>query len=133
MELNPEKVTEIFLDCLLEELPEDISTVKIVDGITIKIGFKPEKLKEHEEAIVDFLNQLPSNFHEKEGGGYSFLGACNNRNEEMWTGEHKVMQELFCLGMAIGRVKYCMPREAWGALPGGMPYLVITEKKAENA
>ena len=53
MELNPEKVTEIFIDCLLEESPEDISTVKIVDGITIKVGFKPEKLQEHEETIND--------------------------------------------------------------------------------
>lgn len=129
MELKSEKVTEIFLDCLLEEMPEDLNTVTIVDGITIKVVFDPEKLKKHKKTIVDFLNQLPSNFHEKEGGGYSFLGACNDRNENLWTGEHKVMQELFCLGMAIGRVKYCMPREAWTTLPGGMPYLVITEKK----
>ena len=35
------------------------------------------------------------------------------------------MEDLFCLGIAIGKVQYCLPRETWSLLPGGVPYLMI--------
>jgi hypothetical protein len=35
------------------------------------------------------------------------------------------MDELVCLGLAIGRIAFLMPREMWEMLPGGMPYIVV--------
>ena len=37
------------------------------------------------------------------------------------------MEELFCLGIAIGRVECLIPREMWKILPGGVPYYVICQ------
>ena len=46
-------------------------------------------------------------------------------NYVQWTGFHQTMDELVCLGLAIEKLSYLMPREYWKILPGGMPYLVI--------
>jgi len=35
------------------------------------------------------------------------------------------MEQLVCLGIAIGRVGYNLPKENWDILPGGVPYIVI--------
>ena len=58
------------------------------------------------------------------GGGWSFLQACVDKNGNHW-GEHSNMEELFCLGIAIGKVESLLPRDMWKVLPGGVPYYVI--------
>jgi hypothetical protein len=70
------------------------------------------------------LNELPSSFKKDIGGGWSFLQACETKDGVQW-GEHRNMEQLFVLGMALGKVRYCLPRDLWQVLPGGMPYLVI--------
>jgi len=59
------------------------------------------------------------------GGGWSFLNLCSTKDEKQWTGLHERMEQLICLGMAIGKVSYCCPREMWPSLLGGMPYVRI--------
>jgi hypothetical protein len=71
------------------------------------------------------LLQLPDSFQKDSGGGYSFLEACNNKDGNQWTGLHLRMEQLFSLGIATEQVSYCLPRENWSILPGGMPYLVV--------
>lgn len=71
------------------------------------------------------LDKLPEQFHEATGGGWSFLNACNDRHGNQWTGLHQRMEQLFQLGIALGRVSYCLPREFWSAMPGGVPYIVV--------
>jgi len=79
------------------------------------------------EIFVDSLYQeaLPDEFHTGKGGGWSFLDACNDRNGAQWTSLHRTMDQLVCLGHAIGAVSFCLPREMWKILPGGMPYFVV--------
>jgi len=36
-----------------------------------------------------------------------------------------MLDELFQLGIAIGKVECLLPREMWPTLPGGMPYYVV--------
>lgn len=124
MELLSENVESIFLKCLFKD-GENTDEAIIADGITAKMGFHPDRLKENESNIIDMLQQLPDSFQKSGGGGMSFLNACTDKNGNQWTGMHRMMESLFCLGMAIGKVEYCVPREYWGALPGGMPYLVV--------
>ena|SRR3990167_5404338 len=131
--ITAEKVSEIFKDCLFkdEEMIEGkpiIAPVE-VEGIISRFGFHPDRIKIHAGEIIELLNELPEEFKEKTGGGWSFLNACNDKEGRQW-GEHNNMEQLFSLGIAIGKVKYCMPKEMWSMLPGGMPYLVILKESA---
>jgi len=96
-----------------------------VEGVRSKFGFHPRRIKTHENQIIEFLQELPPQFHKNSGGGWSFLNLCNTKDGEQWTGFHLRMEQLVCLGMAIGKMKYLLPKEVWSALPGGMPYVMI--------
>jgi hypothetical protein len=122
MILSTAAVEKIFVDCLYKddeitegEVPE--GCVK-VEGIEMTVGFHPGRLEEHRDLITMMLAELPEEFKE----GWSFLNACNDRHGNQWTSFHRAMDQLFMLGMAIGKVKCMAPRELWAVLPGGMPY-----------
>lgn len=122
--LNPQRVEEVFMDCLFKEGEDTTNYVK-AEGIMATIGFHPERLDGHREEIEAMLTELPDEFRESGGGGWSFLNACMDRHGNQWTGLHQIMDQLFTLGIAIDKVEYQLPRDLWSALPGGMPYLVI--------
>ncbi len=123
--LDPQRVEAIFLDCLFKE-GEDTSKHIKAEGVIRNVGFHPERLENHKAEIVAMLEELPDEFKESGGGGMSFLNACNDKHGNQWTGLHLRMEQLFQLGVGIGKAKSLMPREMWGALPGGMPYYVVT-------
>lgn len=128
MKLTAENVETIFKDCLYRNIeivvgkpiPEPIT----VEGIVVDVAFHPEKIQVHKEAIIELLMELPATFQRNVGAGWSFLNACETKDRKQW-GEHINVEQLFVLGMAIGKVEYVFPREMWPTLPGGMPYLVI--------
>ncbi|MBU1149024.1 hypothetical protein KKI23_02940 [Patescibacteria group bacterium] len=122
--LTSQKVETIFQDCLFKG-DEDKSDHIKAEGITVNVGFHPGRLESHRAEVEAMLDELPDEFKKSGGGGMSFLQACNDRHGNQWTGLHRIMELLFLLGIAIGKVEYQMPREMWSALPGGMPYLVI--------
>lgn len=122
--LNANEVRDIFLDCLFKE--EEIENGKpikeaiYVDGVMNKVGFCKDRIKENESLITELLDELPKSFKE----GYSFLNLCEDKNGYQW-GEHRNCDELMMLGIAIGKMKYLLPREMWAMLSGGMPYVQI--------
>lgn len=122
MKLTSENVSTIFEMCLCGK---NIDNPIVIEGIVAKYGFDKKQIENNKSDIEDMLSQLPKEFHKGTGGGWSFLGACHNKDGEQWTGMHRSMEQLFCLGIAIGKVEYLLPREMWNVLPGGMPYLVI--------
>ncbi len=124
VELRADKVTAVFEDCLFKD-GEDTSQHVKAEGIIITVGFHPDRLKQHESEIVALLAELPNEFQESGGGGMSFLQACVDRHGNLWTGLHQVMEQLFLLGIASGKVVCPMPRNMWSALPGGMPYYMV--------
>ncbi len=135
--IDPEQVNSAFLDCLYrsEEIvdgkqPDD---AVIVEGILQKFGFHPQRLESHREQVTKWLLALPDQFLESKGGGWSFLNACNDRNDEQWTGLHQRMDQLFSLGIALGLAAYPLPRDMWDVLPGGMPYIIIKDKGFASA
>ena len=123
MKLNSETVREIFLDCLFKE-DKNRDNAIMVTGITFSVGFNPIRLNKHKEDIIQLLDNLKDEFKQESGCGYSFLGACFDKYGNHW-GEHRNVEELFLLGIAIDKVEYLLPRELWMILPGGVPYLVI--------
>lgn len=140
--IDPEQVNKAFLEVLYtdsevkdlgkEETPE---RAVLVEGIMHKFGFHPERLEQKREQVRCWLRALPHQFHAgggEEGGGWSFLQACNQENGLQWTGLHRRMEQLFCLGMGLGLVRCQLPYEVWRALPGGMPYYVIDLDRGEQ-
>jgi hypothetical protein len=128
MNLTSEKVSEIFEDCLFrnEEIVDGKPNLKPIEieGIISKFGFHPLRTESHRAEIIELLNELPEQFRQDKGGGWSFLQACMDKNGHQW-GEHRNMEQLFALGMAIEKVSYAIPKEMWSMLPGNMPYLTI--------
>ncbi len=124
MELNSENVESIFIKSLFVD-GTDTSNAIIVEGIRTNFGFDPDSIELYKEGISSMLDKLSDDFRQSKGGGMSFINACDDRNGVQWTGLHATMEKLFCLGMAIGKVKSLMPRDMWDVLPGGMPYYVI--------
>lgn len=122
--LDPDRVETIFKNCLFLD-GEDTSQYVKAEGITLNVGLHPKRLENHRTEIEAMLDELPDPFKKSIGGGYSFLGACDDRHGNQWTGLHRRMEELFLLGIAIGKVELCAPRSMWNVLPGGMPYYTI--------
>lgn len=128
--LTPARVEEVLADCLFKE-GEDTSIALVVEGIVTKFGLHPERVEQHKGDIKELLSQLPAEFFPESGGGMSFLNACNNREDVQWTGEHRVMEQLFVLGMAAELAVCLLPREVWEALPGSMPYYMVVGEPDE--
>ena len=121
--LNTETVHNTFMNCLFKDgEPTEIHTIG--EGVKLKVGFHPERLKEAEPLIVEMLDGLHDNFKKTGGGGWSFLNMCDDRDGNHW-GDHRTMDELVTLGIATGKIAFLMPRDMWEVLPGGVPYLVV--------
>lgn len=121
-------VNRIFLDSLYK--PSEIndnqppSDCVIVEGVIGKFGFHPGRLESHREEVISILREMDSNFFASSGGGYTFLNLCQDKNGNQW-GEHQNCNELVGLVIGLKLGKYCLPREMWSALPGGVPYIVF--------
>ena len=124
MKLTAENVNSIFMDCLFKEGEPTENLVK-AEGVISTFGFHPGRIKKHTKEIYDMLKQLHKEFQKDSGGGMSFLNACNDKDGNQWTGLHQDMEQLVVLGIAINKVRYCLPRELWSSLPGSMPYFVV--------
>jgi hypothetical protein len=125
MKLTVEAVEAIVRYCLFKE-GEDTTGNVAVEGVIMNIGFHPGRLAEKGEEIRDLLMELPDNFRLKEGSGWSFLNACEDRHGNHW-GEHVNVDALLCLGLASGYAKYLMPRKVWPMFPAGMPYFFVSD------
>ena len=128
--INPNRVEEILVDCLYKSDEVDDETdvpegAVVVQGILSTYGLHPERLESHREEITGMLKELPEQFLQSVGGGWSFLNACQDRNDVQWTGLHVRMEQLFCLGIGLDLAAWATPREMWKSFPGGMPYVVV--------
>lgn len=131
--LTTKKVHDIFMDCLFKD--EEVagrSTEEMLEsgevipasGILNNIGFNASRLNTKREEVKTMLSEFSDDFHVKGGGGMSFLNACNDKDGNQWTGEHKSMEEIFLLGIGLDMVQLA-PRAMWPSLPGCMPYVTI--------
>lgn len=122
--MNASNLDKIFKDCLFKEdelidgkPPGDF--VK-VHGIMQNFGFHPERLKSHSDEIVSMFDDLHPNF--TIGGGWTFLNLCADKDGNQW-GEHRNCEQLVALAIGLNRGAYCLPRDTWDALPGGVPFV----------
>lgn len=125
MNLTAENVQTILFACLYQP-GEDTSGHVKVHGVRGSLGFDPKRLAPNKPIIESLLKQLPVEFMRSGGGGYTFLNGCITKDGEQW-GEQSNVDELICLGLAIGKVSFPIPREMWGHLPGGVPYFTVDD------
>ena len=130
--INSMRVATILVDCLYtnDEIGDGQLPLTMVraGGIINDYAFNPERLEKHRDEIAEMLQNLPLQFRPASvggGGGWSFLNACQDANDVQWTGSHRTMEHLFCLGIALDLVQWTMPKDVWPALPGGMPYVTV--------
>jgi|PlaIllAssembly_1097288.scaffolds.fasta_scaffold00061_23 hypothetical protein len=134
--LDSQKVHEVFMKVLFNDAelvdgkpPADFIRV---DGITQNFGLHPERVAAVHDDVTAFLRELDDRFMESNGGGWSFLQLCNDKDGELWTGDHAIMQELCVLAIATKQGRWCMPRELWPMLPGGVPYVVFNTEVCDE-
>lgn len=123
MKLTPQAVDTLLATCRAKE--GDPGDPVKVEGIVRSLAFNNARIADHAAEIGELLAELPDEFLLTKGGGWTFLNACNDRHGHLWTGEHRTMESLFCLGIAAGKAKWLMPRDMWDVLPGGMPYVAV--------
>lgn len=126
MTLTANHVNEVLRACLFKE-GEATDDMVVAEGIINRFGFHPGRLEAYRDEIAAMLSELPDTFMQSKGGGWSFLNACMRNDGEQWTGMHQTQDELIVLGIAIGKAQYVPDREMWGAMPGGMPYVIIND------
>lgn len=124
MELTSKNVSQVFMDCLFKD-DEDTTKHIVAEGIQTKVGFHPGRLESYRENVKSMLACLPVDFQPGAGGGTTFLNACKDKDGNQWTDLHQVMDQLFQLGIGLKLAKWCMPRDMWSILPGGMPYVTV--------
>lgn len=136
MQLTAENVNKLMIHALPanKELDEaqrktltgggEVPGYVVTQGVMGHFCFNKSRLEEKREDLVSMLKELDDKFFVGKGEGYSFLNACMTKNGRQW-GEHRNIDELICLGIGLGLVKFCMPREMWKVMPGGMPYFQI--------
>lgn len=129
--ISADRVEELVRDCLFTEaeMPgaEPPEPHVYVEGIVNPYAFHPDRLESHRGEVAAMLLALPEPFQQSTGGGWSFLNACQDRNDVQWTGLHQTMGHLFAMGMGLGLAEFQMPRDLWAVLPGGMPYIVVKD------
>mgnify|MGYP000163782152 CR=1 FL=1 len=116
------RIKDLFMSCLFKD-GEPTDKAVMVEGITMNVGFNPDRLAESKEQIRAVAAEIVSDdFIRGKGGGMSFLRLCETRNGDQW-GEHVNCQELMLLCIAAGVANYLLPRAAWDMLPGSVPYV----------
>ncbi len=134
--LTSRRVHEVFLDCLFrddEVTPGKIpDNAVIADGIRTKVAFHNARLASYQDEITKMLLELPEEFTPAGGGGSTFLNACNDRHGRLW-GQHINIDQLVMLGLALGMVRWNLPREMWRNMPGGMPYFTVLVQPLQNS
>lgn len=109
-----------FMDCLFKE-GEDTNNHVEVEGIINMYGLHPQRLEEKRELVMALLAELPKEFKE----GWTFLKLCITKSGEQWTDMHRICEQLVVMSIGLGLMEYCLPREMWSLLPGGVPYIII--------
>jgi hypothetical protein len=123
MKLTIQAVEKIILECLFKKGEDPTNRVEAA-GVLRTFGFHPGRLEFNRAAIKELLDELPEQFQQDKGGGWSFLNACMDKDRNQW-GQHRDIESLLALGIATKQAKILLPKELWSALPGGMPYFAV--------
>lgn len=125
MLISAKRVEELLVHCLYKEneLVDGKPIVPYVptEGIKGQMGLHPDRLLSIKAEVEEMISNLPPEVDTIEG--LSFLGFCEDKEKNQWTGLHKTCDELVMLGNALDLLEYTMPRALWMICPGGVPMI----------
>lgn len=126
------EVEKLIKRCLFEDGANTDSAV-ISEGIVRNFGFNPEELNKPDvqAKLEEIIQLLPVQFHTGGGDGWTFLNLPTTADGTQW-GDQAHAEELLCLAQALGMAGYCLPRDMWNILPGGVPYVWFKNKDVQN-
>ncbi len=113
-------VEETFKKSLYREGESVTETIEI-DGVAHKYAFNVERLKEQKETVEALVAELPAEFKQ----GWTFLNLCMTKDGGQWTGLQLRSEQLMVMAIALDLMKYCLPKNMWFVLPGGVPYVIV--------
>ena len=113
-------VKEAFEGSLYKE-GDNIATAISVEGIVHTYMFNPERLEKMRASILEVVAMLPERFNQ----GYTFLDLCKTKDDELWTDNQFVSEQLVVMSIGLGLMEYCFSRDVWKMLPGGVPYIIV--------
>ena len=58
----------------------------------------------------------------------SFLNLCVDKDGVQWA-EHPTLEKMVAMGIGLKMAAYCLPRDMWNSLPGGVPYVQFDTEK----
>lgn len=115
-----ELTVKAFLDCLFKE-GEDTTDYVLVEGITGMFGLHPQRLEEKREFVTAILAELSTDFKE----GENFFHLFFTKDDEQWTDNPYVGEQLVVMAIGLGLMEYCEPKNKQEFLPGWVRYLMI--------
>lgn len=116
--IDPNRVEALLNECLC-----DAGSGDVIKAVLHDYEVDRSRAQGHRAEIVGMLDQLPDQFMDNGGGGWSFLNLCEDKDGRLWTGLHWTCEKLCVLADALGLLIYPFPREVWSALPGNLPYV----------
>lgn len=121
--LTAVRVRHIYADCYREER----HTVKVakVTAWLCAHTLSDSRLYKYREDVIRMLLSLKPEARVDEKGGMSVAVMTYRGDNTQWTDDMSDIDKLIALGMAMGLLSFCAPRDKWPALPGGLPYVRI--------
>jgi hypothetical protein len=96
-----------------------------ITGWLLRHTFSVRQLQRDREEIIRMLLCMQAGFRTDERGGGSVGAAIVREDGQLWTNDMSDVEKLISVGMALGLVEFCAPRDRWGSLPGGLPYVRV--------
>lgn len=122
--LTDEAVSELEYYCLRDSAESPCDEI-VVKGLVHIWHFARQRVSESRAKIVTLLSELPEEFRVGSGGGLSLRRGQFDRAGNKWAQCTCPVESLVCLGIAAEQARWLGDREAWHALPGGVPYVSI--------
>ena len=116
--LSAERVSEIYKGCLFRS--DDTASEKVyVEGVYKEVVFGSGRLAGREGKIELMLKDLYSAFLRPHGA--SFLMSCIDHRGKIWTDDLWSQEQLYVLGVAIGKVQVVGQSKERHRLTFGIP------------
>ena len=122
--LTAQRVREVYEKCFRPEQSPPLTHVA-VDAWMFRHTFSIRMLQRAREDIIRMLLSLPAGFRVDEREGGSVANMISRNDNSVWSTDLTDVEKLIALGMGVGLVTFCAPREKWHKLPGGLPYVRI--------
>jgi hypothetical protein len=98
-----------------------------IEGFRWKAQFNSANLASYISQIEAMLQELPDVFREEHGGGL-FSGMQYTNDGHRWTTSALTTEKLLLLGMAIGRLRFVLPKHQWKFIKNGEPIIVAVNE-----